>query len=125
MNQDSADAAQVSDTLAFLSTGMASELHLLPHGKECVLVAILSTNSPARNTFDVDVKIAGETTIEGGVTAIFAANITIISPWWQLEKKGVLWVHDVLLYDVGYVNARFVKKECAFRYRAFVSGTTK
>ena len=78
MNQDSADAALVGDTLAFLSTGMASELDLLPHGKECVFVAVLRTNSPARNTFDVDIKIAGETTVEGH-TAIFAANITTIS----------------------------------------------
>jgi len=64
MNQDSADAALVGNTLALLSTGFTSELHLLPHGKEWMLEAVLSTNSPTRNTFDVDVKIAEETTVE-------------------------------------------------------------
>jgi len=64
MNQDSAVVALVGNIIAFLSTGFASELHLLPHAKEWVLVAVLSANSPTRFTFDVDVKIAGETTVE-------------------------------------------------------------
>jgi hypothetical protein len=86
-------------------------------------VAVLSTNSPTRKTFDVDVKIAGETSVEKGVMAIFVANMTIISRWWQLEKKGVLWVHYVL-YHVGQLfRARFVKEEVAFGNGAFVSGT--
>jgi hypothetical protein len=79
MNKDSANAALVCDTLAFLSTGFASELDLLPRGKECVLMAVVSTNSPTRNTFDIDVKIAGETTVEEGSRAILAAHITTIS----------------------------------------------
>jgi len=121
MNQDSANAALVCDFLAFLSTGFASELDLLPRGKQCVLMAVVSTNSPTRNTFDVDVKIAGETTVEGS-RAILAAHITIISQWWHLEKKGMIWVHGVL-YHVGYIGTRFVKEECAFGYGAFVVGT--
>jgi hypothetical protein len=44
-----------------------------------VLVAILSINSPTGSTFDVDVKIAKETTVEEGSVAILAANITKIS----------------------------------------------
>jgi hypothetical protein len=64
MNQDSAVTTLVGNIIAFLSTGCASELNLMQHGKEWVLEAVLGTNPPTRNTFDVDVKIAGETTVK-------------------------------------------------------------
>jgi len=80
MNQESADRTETCKFHGFLlTTGLTSELDLRRDGNKCVLVAIVGISSPAGSTFDVEVKITGETTVKEGSAARVTASITNIT----------------------------------------------
>jgi hypothetical protein len=96
MNQDSTFATHVAAIHGFLATRFASELYPLPQGDKCVFEAIVGVGSPARSTYDVEVERTEAATVKEGPAAIFVANRTIVTRWWLLEKKCVIWVDRVL-----------------------------
>lgn len=102
VNQESTDATQVGNVLAFLTADLATELDLLQDGYECVLTIVI-INLPTGNAFDVEVEIAPIAPVKEASTAIFTTSITR-TVFGRLESKGVVWVQAVL-YLAGELNA--------------------
>jgi hypothetical protein len=102
MNQESADATETGNVLAFLTTGLTSELDLRRMGtnvcwwQSSALILQREAHLMSRS------KLHKGTTVKEGSAAIFATSITItyILDGFLSEKKGVLWVHGVV-YHVG------------------------